>query len=48
MIDFNNIYERLEFIKGNIIANEPEHALQQTKELMDIIFELMINKTNNE
>lgn len=43
MPDYNNIYERLEFIKGNIIANENEAALQQTKELMDIIFELMTN-----
>lgn len=39
MIDLNNIYERLEFIKANIIADERRDALQQVKELMDIIFD---------
>lgn len=39
MTDLDNIYERLEFIKANIIADEKRDALQQVKELMDIICE---------
>lgn len=34
-ITYSEILERLEFIKGNVIADERRDALQQIKELMN-------------
>lgn len=35
----DEILERIDFIKGHIIADERSHALQQLKELHEKIFE---------
>lgn len=39
MITTSEIIERLEFIKGNVIADERSAALQQVKELMQLLHE---------
>lgn len=39
MITTYEIIERLEFIKGNVIADERRDALQQIKELMQLLYE---------
>lgn len=39
MITTTEIIERLEFIKGNLLADQSRDALQQIKELMDLLHE---------
>lgn len=38
-MQIDQIIDRLEFIKGNIIADQRRDALQQIKELLDLLFE---------
>lgn len=39
MITVSQIIDRLEFIKGNVIADQRSDALQQLKELMQLLHE---------
>lgn len=39
MITTSEIIDRLEFIKGNVIADQQRDALQQIKELLNLLHE---------
>lgn len=39
-MNYSNIIDRIHFIKGHIIADDKREALQQLKELLQIIEEL--------
>lgn len=47
-MDISNIIDRLEFIKGHVIADDRQHAMQQIKELLQILREEEINQLNNQ
>lgn len=38
-MQLSEIIDRLEFIKGNIIADQRQEAFQQTKELLELLHE---------
>lgn len=46
-MDYSNIIDRLHFIKGHIIADDKREALQQLKELLQIIEELELLDLEN-